>query len=110
MEVVRIKSLFLVLLFTVPVVGLSVEPVAEGDSAGRLEVDWPSFRGVGAKGVADGYGLPGAWNADPEKGEVTGILWRAEVPGLGHSSPVVSGNQVLIATAIAEKGDAPLQV
>lgn len=75
-----------------------------------LQTDWPSFRGAGAKGVAEGYRLPVSWNADADQGEIHGMLWSRSVPGLGHSSPVVSGNQVIIATAIAEAGDAPLQI
>lgn len=74
------------------------------------KTDWPSFRGRDAQGVADGYKLPVAWNVDPDQAEVVGVLWQSEVPGLGHSSPVVKDNQVFIATAIADQGDAPLQV
>jgi len=83
--------------------------MAETDSR-ATETDWPSFRGRHAQGVADGYPLPVTWNVDPEQGEVVGVRWQSEVPGLGHSSPVVKDNQVFIATAIADQGDAPLQV
>ena len=102
MKFIRIKSLLLGLSLVICCSGFAAEPVAEGNESGSRESDWPSFRGFGAKGVADGYALPDSWNVDAEEGEVTGVLWRVEVPGLGHSSPVVSGNQVLIATAIAE--------
>ena len=110
MGFIRIKTLLVALSLAIPCDSFAADPVVERNTTQRAGVDWPSFRGLGAKGVADGYGLPDSWNADPEHGEVTGVLWRTEVPGLGHSSPVVTGNQVLIATAIAEEGDAPLQV
>jgi outer membrane protein assembly factor BamB len=58
---------------------------------------WPGFRGPAATGVADGQNLPDTWNG--ETGDH--ILWRAEVPGLGHSSPVVWGDRVFVATAIS---------
>ena len=50
------------------------------------------------------------WNADAQAGDVDGVLWRIEVPGLSHSSPIVSGNRIFLATAIASDGKAPLKV
>jgi len=72
--------------------------------------DWPSFRGSGGRGVADGFPLRSSWNADPAAGEVEGISWRTHVPGLGHSSPIVFGDRIFLVTAIAEAGEAPLKV
>lgn len=110
MKFFQVKKLFLALLLATPLLGFATEPVAERRKPDSHQADWPSFRGAGAKGVADGYELAESWNADPDKGKLDGVLWSVEVPGLGHSSPVVSGNQVMVATAIAEEGDAPLQV
>jgi len=59
--------------------------------------NWPSFRGVNASGNGDGSNPPAAWDA--EKG--TNILWKTEIPGLGHSSPVVWGDRVFVTTAIS---------
>ena len=72
--------------------------------------DWPSFRGPGGAGVADGFPVPRSWNADAKAGEIYGVLWRTKVPGLGHSSPVASGNRIFLTSAIARDGKAPLQV
>ncbi len=72
--------------------------------------DWPSFRGPGGRGVADGFPARSSWNADPTAGKVEGVSWRAPVPGLGHSSPIVFGDRIFLATAISEEGEAPLQV
>lgn len=58
--------------------------------------NWPTFRGPNGSGIAD-QPLPTAW--DGEKG--TGILWKTELPGLGHSSPVVWGNRVFVTLAIS---------
>ena len=63
---------------------------------------WPSFRGPGAAGVADGMQLPDTW--DGNKGQ--NIRWRVPVPGLAHSSPVVWGSQVFVTTAISARGGA----
>jgi outer membrane protein assembly factor BamB len=72
--------------------------------------NWPSFRGPGGRGVADGFPVPSSWNADPTAGKVEGVSWRAHVPGLGHSSPIVFGDRIFLATAIAEEGEAPLKL
>ncbi len=71
--------------------------------------DWPSFRGHGSRGVADGYPVRSSWHAD-EVGEKIGVLWSTPVPGLGHSSPIVCGDKVFLATAIAADGKAPLKI
>jgi outer membrane protein assembly factor BamB len=65
--------------------------------AGSAAGAWPSFRGPQASGVADGQRLPDRWDA--ATGE--GILWRAPVPGLGHSSPIVWGDRVYVTTAVS---------
>jgi outer membrane protein assembly factor BamB len=72
--------------------------------------DWNSFRGNRARGIADGFPVRTAWNADKAAGDVTGVLWTTRVPGLGHSSPVISGDRIFLATAIAAEGKAPLKV
>jgi len=64
--------------------------------------NWPSFRGAHAAGVADKQRLPEKW--DGAKGE--NIAWRAEIPGLAHSSPVVWGNRVFVTTAVSSAGQA----
>jgi len=74
------------------------------------ETDWRSFRGPGGRGVADGFPVRSSWNADANSGEIDGVLWQTKVPGLGHSSPVVCGNRIFLATAIASDGKAPLKV
>ena len=62
--------------------------------------NWPSFRGPNASGVADGKATPTTWDAT--KG--TNILWKAPIPGLAHSCPVVWGDKVFVTTAISSKG------
>ena len=52
--------------------------------------DWPSFRGPTASGVADGQNLPVQWDAR----QPVGVLWKTEIHGLAHSSPVVWGDSV----------------
>jgi outer membrane protein assembly factor BamB len=59
--------------------------------------NWPSFRGAGAAGVADGSPTAVKWDA------VTGdnVLWKTPVPGVAVSSPIVWGDRVFVSTAVS---------
>jgi hypothetical protein len=72
------------------------------------EGDWPAFRGPGASGVQDDFPLPTRWNADSSAGPAAGVRWKTPIPGLGHSSPIVWGDRVFVATAVRESGEPPL--
>ena len=74
------------------------------------QTDWTSFRGRGSRGIADGFPVPEKWNADETAGDINGVLWSTQVPGLGHSSPVISGERIFLTTAIAAETAAPLNV
>jgi outer membrane protein assembly factor BamB len=50
---------------------------------------WPHWRGPARDGVASGFTVPAAWPAQLTK------KWQAKV-GVGHASPVVSGNRVVV--------------
>lgn len=72
--------------------------------------NWPAFRGPGGSGVGDGHPLAARWNADPNAGALSGIVWKTPIPGLGHSSPIIWGDRLWVATAVREGGDAPLRL
>jgi len=59
--------------------------------------NWPSFRGPNASGVAAGANIPDSFSLNPRRN----VAWRAEIPGLGHSSPVVWGDQIFVTTAVS---------
>lgn len=84
----------------------AVRPGVAGSTAPRPGIDWPQFRGIGAAGIAEGFSLPTTWNA----ADGTNVVWKAPVPGLGLSSPVVWGNDVFISTSISGKPDSNLKV
>jgi outer membrane protein assembly factor BamB len=64
-------------------------------------LNWPSFRGPHASGIADGQGAPTAW--DVESGD--NVLWKTPIPGMANSSPIVWGNRVFVTTAISSDAD-----
>ena len=56
--------------------------------------DWLTWRGPHANGrAADAQQIPVQWSAQEN------MVWKTEVPGRGHSSPIVVGHRVLLTTA-----------
>ena len=79
---------------------------AQSPTGPRAGVDWPGFRGISAAGVDDGKPLPLQWSVPDSKL----VKWRVPVSGLGHSSPIVWGDQVCTASAISGTPDPQLKV
>jgi outer membrane protein assembly factor BamB len=65
---------------------------------------WPQFRGPDASGLGTGTPVT-EWDAATGKN----ILWKTEIPGLGHSSPVIWGDRMFVTTAVPLTGDASLK-
>jgi outer membrane protein assembly factor BamB len=62
----------------------------------RADADnWPRYRGENGSGVSGEKGLPKTWSP----GE---YAWNIELPGEGHSSPVIWDNRVFVTSAIDE--------
>lgn len=74
-----IRPLFLLL---VPVLAAATDPSA-----------WPRWRGPNETGVARGA-APVEWN------DTKNIVWKANIPGRGHSSPILWGDLVFVTTAV----------
>ena len=55
--------------------------------------DWPRWRGPFDNGMARG-------DAPVEFSSGENVVWRAEIPGLGHSSPVLWEDRVFVTTAV----------
>jgi outer membrane protein assembly factor BamB len=52
--------------------------------------DWPGWRGPRGDGTSNETGLPIRWAAGEN------VRWKVSVPGVGHASPIVVGDRVLI--------------
>ena len=52
--------------------------------------DWPQFRGPAGTGVALRSDLPVSW------GDGRNVEWRVRIRGMGSSSPIVSGDYVIV--------------
>ena len=66
-------------------------------SHGETLDNWPQWRGPLATGVAPRGDPPLHWN----EADGTNIRWKTEIPGRGHSTPVVWGDRIFLTTAIA---------
>lgn len=56
--------------------------------------NWDRFRGPNGAGQSDDTTIPSKW--EPEN-----ILWKQTLPGIGHSSPVIWGDQLYLTSANA---------
>lgn len=91
--------LYIVLLLVTPLFttfGIAAEPAADSkpnDSTSRASV-WPSWRGPDADGSASSEQRPPLrWS------ETENIAWQTPIPGRGHASPIVRGNEVFLPSA-----------
>lgn len=56
--------------------------------------DWPGWRGPRSDGTVKDKGFPLTWSATEN------VKWKLELPGTGHSSPVVSKGKVFVAGCV----------
>lgn len=61
---------------------------------GADENNWPQWRGPLGTGTAPDSNPPVEWS------ETKNIRWKAALPGKGHSTPIVWGDQIFLTTAI----------
>jgi outer membrane protein assembly factor BamB len=57
--------------------------------------NWTQFRGPDAGVASDDPALPDTWS------ETDNVIWKAAIPGMGWSAPVVWGDHVIVTTAIS---------
>ena len=64
------------------------------------QAHWPQWRGPFFNGMARGD-APTNWN------DTNNIKWKTEIPGKGHSTPVIWGDRIFLTTAIPTGKPAP---
>jgi outer membrane protein assembly factor BamB len=74
---------------------LSLLFVAVGGTA--LGENWPCWRGPRLDGTSLEANPPIHWSAH------SNIVWKTALPGTGHASPIIWGNQIFTVAAIGEK-------
>ncbi|MBT3244854.1 MAG: PQQ-binding-like beta-propeller repeat protein [Bacteroidetes bacterium] len=68
--------------------------------------NWSQFRGERGIGFVDNANIPVKW--DVEKNEK--VKWKTEIPGLGHSCPVIWQDKIFVTTAISASGNDGLKI
>lgn len=64
------------------------------EASGTAEDNWAQWRGPLATGVAPRGEPPVEWS------ETKNVRWKVALPGKGHSTPIVWGDQIFLTTAI----------
>lgn len=62
-----------------------------------LAEDWPQWRGPRLDGHSSEKGLPVKWSATDN------IAWKAAIPGVGHSSPIIVGDRVFLTSCLLKE-------
>ncbi|HEX4129808.1 MAG TPA: PQQ-binding-like beta-propeller repeat protein [Pirellulales bacterium] len=60
--------------------------------------EWTRFRGPNGQGVSTAKGIPVKWTESDYN-------WKAALPGIGHSSPVLWGGKVFLTSAMNETAE-----
>jgi outer membrane protein assembly factor BamB len=83
-------------LVCLPPFAAAGEQIQDADAAPLAfpATDWPWWRGPQRNGIADARQQPPLKWSDTEN-----VLWKSPIPGRGHGSPIVVGEQVFLATA-----------
>ena len=58
--------------------------------------EWPSFLGPGSNPAVSNSNLPEKWSKSEN------VEWTTDIPGLGWSSPIVSGKSVFLTTVTTD--------
>jgi len=58
--------------------------------------DWPQWRGPNRDGIGSGPAVPTSWT---DGATPSNIVWKVEIPGRGHSCPIVVGDRIYFETA-----------
>lgn len=80
---------------TRPVAEISVgdKPIEAAAEIEFQPTDWPWWRGPARNNTSAADSIVTEW------GESKNVLWKTKVPGRGHGSPTILGNQIFLATA-----------
>lgn len=83
------RSFWVILFFSVS------SPVIHAQEKSTFTLNWPQWRGYQNTGMVSGGNTP------VEFSETKNIKWKTEIPGKGHATPIIWGNQIIVQTAVA---------
>jgi outer membrane protein assembly factor BamB len=91
-KAIAMKKIFLTVFILLGLPAFAADPIQVNSN------DWPWWRGPTRDGTAADQQVPTTWS------ETENILWKVKVPGRGHASPTVVGEQIFLATADKSAG------
>lgn len=62
----------------------------------NAQENWPQFRGADSRGIGTSENLPIEWS------RYKNVAWHATIPGIGWSSPIVWGENVIVTTSTSD--------
>lgn len=68
---------------------------ANSQNKADFTTNWPEWRGLYNTGAVAGGNTP------VEFSETKNVKWKTEIPGKGHATPIIWGNQIIVQTAVA---------
>ncbi len=71
---------------------LAVTALAFGGATASLAQEWTRFRGPNGNGESEATTIPAKWTEQEQN-------WKVELPGVGHSSPVLWGEKIFLLSA-----------
>ena len=72
-----------------------IQNTARSQDQSAFTSNWPAWRGLYNAGAVSGGNTP------VEFSETKNVKWKIEIPGKGHATPIIWGNQIIIQTAVA---------
>jgi len=84
-----------ILALSASMILIAPETLNAQNSVKAADKNWPQWRGPAETGAAL-YGNPPV-----EFSETKNIKWKTEIPGKGHATPIVWGDQIIVLTAVA---------
>ncbi len=86
------KPILQLVLFSFSFFLLSITVLAQAKVSDFI-TNWPEWRGLYNSGATKG-------NPPTEFSETNNVKWKIEIPGKGHATPIIWGNQIIVQTAV----------
>jgi outer membrane protein assembly factor BamB len=87
-------NLNIILALSVTVAFAAAEPLNAQNPTEEAIKNWPQWRGPAETGAAL-YGHPPTGFS-----ETKNLRWKTEIPGKGHATPIIWGDQIIVLTAV----------
>ena len=88
-----IQSAIILMLTSSIVVQAPSMVAAQADTSKDTSKQWATWRGPNNNGIVDDQKIVTQWS------ESDNVLWFSEIPGRGHSTPIIIGNRIFLTTS-----------